>query len=216
MISGFETSKSSKRKQHRPSNGDICRVRHMKNSRKDGVEAMRTIKFCFLTMVVVCLAASLSHAQPNTILTARDSGVNPKQLKNKPLRPVQSQPGAEIKVSDAVKNADVVDIIVLTDLSVGQPGSGSNNRRLCSLTMRNTGAHAVSNNYTVKYWWRASSLKPWNKYYGCTRQWDIPARSAETFDLDVFIPTGATEFRVTLHDSTENPVIITEISAAVP
>jgi len=104
---------------------------------------------------------------------------------------------------------------MFTNLSVGAVGSGSNNRRLCPLTIRNASAHSIPKNYLMKYWWRADSAAPWDHYYGCTMQWHVPAHSTKTIDLHVGIPSGATEFRITLHESNASPTIITEISAPV-
>lgn len=184
----------------------------MKNLRKNRVGDMRTGKFCFLAIVIVFMSASLSYAQPNTIPTTKDRGITTKQLKNTPLKTEQSQPGTKIKVPDAVN----IGVITLTKLSVERDGSGDNGRRLCPLTIRNTTAHSLSNNYLMRYWWRAGSSKPWTAYGGCTMQWHVPARSTKTIDLNASMPSGATEFRITLHDSPTSPTIITELSAPVP
>ncbi|OPY15080.1 MAG: hypothetical protein A4E74_02250 [Syntrophus sp. PtaB.Bin075] len=173
---------------------------------------MRKVKFCFLAIVIVFMSASLSYAQPNTLPTPKDRGITTKQLNNTPLKPEQSQRGTKIKVPDAVN----IGVITLKSLSVGRDDSGSNGRRLCPLTISNMSANSLSNNYMMKYWWRAGSSEPWDHYYGCTMQWSIPARRTKTIDLHVSIPSGATEFRVTLHESRTSPTIIAEISAPVP
>jgi len=172
---------------------------------------MRIVKFCFLLIVFVLLSISLSYAQSNTITVPKDKRATAKQLENTPSKPaLQSRPGVSVNNSKFD-----VGVIMLTNLSVGPDGSGTNNRRLCPLTIRNTSAQALSKDYMMKYWSRAGSSAPWDHYYGCTMQWDIPARSTKTINLQVFIPSGATDFRVTLHDSPTSPKIIAEISAPV-
>ncbi len=173
---------------------------------------MKVIRLWSLVIVIVFLLAFFSQAQPNTISTAKERGITTKQLKDKPLKPVQSQPSTEVKVPDAAN----IGVVMLTNLSIGPDGSGTNGRRLCSLTIRNTSAHALSNDYMMKYWWRAGSSASWDHYYGCTMQWNVPAHSTKTIDLQITIPSGATEFRITLHDSPKSPTIITEISVPVP
>jgi len=170
---------------------------------------MRKVKFCFLAIVIVCLLASLSYAQSNTITTTKDRGIAAKQLKNTPLKPVQSQPGVEINIPTDIG------LIMFTKLSVGPDGSGTNGRRLCPITIRNTSAQSIAyGQYFLKYWSRASSSEPWKQYYGSTLQWPIPAHQTKTFDLHISIPSGATEFRVTLSNDVQTPVIC-EISAPV-
>jgi len=172
---------------------------------------MRIVRFCFLSIVIVSLSLTLSYAQSNTLTVPKDKGVTAKQLENTPPKPApQSRPGVSVNTSKFD-----VGVIMLTNLSVGPDGSGTNNRRLCPLTIRNTSARALPKNYMMKYWSRAGSSAPWDHYYGCTMQWDFPARSTKTIDLHVPIPSGATDFRVTLHESPTSPAIIAEISAPV-
>jgi len=171
---------------------------------------MQKVKFCILAMIIVFLSASLSYAQSGTITSPRDKGVTAKQLKNAPPKPVQSRPGPSVNTSKFDSGP-----VMFTNYSVGPAGSGSNNRRLCPLTIRNASAHSLQKEYMMKYWWRAGSSEPWVPYHGCSMQWHVPAHSTMTIDLHMGIPDGATELRVTLHESNASPTIITEISAPV-
>ncbi|MCK9276423.1 MAG: hypothetical protein M0P57_15195 [Syntrophales bacterium] len=170
---------------------------------------MKVIRLWFLAIMIVFLSVSFSQAQSNTISAAKEKGITAKQLN---IKPTQSQPSTGINVPDAAN----IGIVMFKNLSIGPIGSGTNGRRLCPLTISNTSAHSLSNEYMMKYWWRGGSSAPWDHYYGCTMQWNIPAHKTKTIDIQVTIPSGATEFRVTLHDSPTNPKIIAEISAPVP
>ena len=170
---------------------------------------MQKSRLYFLAMVIVLLSASWVHAQSNIITTTRDKEITAKELNNTPLKPAQSRPGIAVDIP----NTDMGP--VLTQLTIGPDGSGSNGRRLCQLTIRNSSSQPMAyGQYSLKYWSRTSASDSWDNYYGSTFQWTIPAHQTKTLEIHVGMPSGATEFRVTLNKDSSSP-IISEISAPI-
>ena len=170
---------------------------------------MQKTRLYFLAMVIVFLSASWVHAQSNIITTTRDKEITAKELNNTPLKPAQSRPGIAVDIP----NTDMRP--VLTQLTVGPDGSGSNGRRLCQLTIRNSSSQPMAyGQYFLKYWSRTGASDSWDHYYGSTFQWTIPSHQTKTLEIHVGMPSGATEFRVTLNKDSSSP-ILSEISAPV-
>ncbi|MEN6488894.1 MAG: hypothetical protein ABFD66_08435 [Smithella sp.] len=164
-------------------------------------------RFCFLALAVVFLLASLAQAQPGTPTTIQDKESTSKQLKNTPLKPVKSRPGTAMDIPNTSLG------IMFTKLSVGPVDS--NGHRYAQLTMHNTSTQPIAyGQYFLKYWWRAGSSDAWQYKHASSFQWSMSAHQSRTAKIPVGLLSGATEFRVTLHNNAQSPVIC-EISAPV-
>ena len=164
-------------------------------------------RFCFLALAVVFLLASLAQAQPGAPTTTQDKEITSKQLKNTPLKPGNSRPGTAMDIPNTSIG------IIFTKLSVGPVESDG--CRYAQLMMRNTNTQPIAyGQYFLKYWWRARASDAWQHKNSSSFQWPMSAHQSRTARIPVMLQSGATEFRVTLHNNAQSPVIC-EISAPV-
>jgi len=129
-----------------------------------------------------------------------------------PQKPVKPQPGTALETS---VNSDIAEIgIMFTKLTV-DPGLDTYGHRYAHLEVRNVGSQPVkSGQYFLKYWWRAGASDDWHYQHQAIFQAPLAPHQTKTMNIPVGPLSGAKEFRITLHNDKQSPVIL-EIATPV-
>lgn len=127
----------------------------------------------------------------------------------------QAQEVQRPKRTPAPVNSGIANIgIMFTKLTV-DPVLDAQGNRYAHLEMRNVGSQPVRYaQYFLKYWWRAEVSDDWQYKNSSSFQTPLNPHQTGRMDIPVGPLTGATEFRVTLHENRQSPIII-EISTPV-